>query len=81
MKSRIEFKVVLLNYKVLNVQAPLYLKEFTVSYHPIRTLLSQNAGLLVVPGIYKVGGKALGPDTLSVFNSRHKPFLFDKVYS
>ena len=59
-KSRIEFKILLLTYKALNGQAPLYLKELIVPYYPTRALRSQNAGLLVVPRISKtrMGGRA-----------------------
>ena len=42
-KSRIEFKILLLTYKALNGQAPSYLKEFIVPYYPTRTLRSQHA--------------------------------------
>ncbi|MDW1542860.1 reverse transcriptase family protein [Vibrio sp. YT-17] len=52
-KSRIEFKILLLTYKALNGQAPSYLRELTVSYYPTRTLRSENAGLLLVPKVSK----------------------------
>ncbi|XP_037607481.1 uncharacterized protein LOC119477468 [Sebastes umbrosus] len=52
-KSRIEFKIVLLTYKVLNGKAPSYLKELIVPYYPTRALRSQNAGLLEVPRVSK----------------------------
>ncbi len=52
-KSRIEFKILLLTYKALNGQAPSYLKELIVPYYPTRTLRSQNAGLLEVPRVSK----------------------------
>ncbi|PME06503.1 hypothetical protein A8A06_07420 [Escherichia coli] len=59
-KSRIEFKILLLTYKVLNNQAPSYLKDLIVPYFPIRALLSQSADLLVVPKVFKsrMGGRA-----------------------
>ena len=98
-KSRIEFKILLLTYKALNGQAPSYLKELIVPYYPTRTLHSQNAGLLVVPRVSKsrMRGRAFSyqapllwnhlpvwvreADTLSMFKSRLKTFLFDKAYS
>ncbi|XP_078025737.1 uncharacterized protein LOC144463844 [Epinephelus lanceolatus] len=52
-KSRIEFKILLLTYKALNGQAPSYLRELIVPYYPTRTLCSENAGLLVVPKVSK----------------------------
>ncbi|XP_065326200.1 uncharacterized protein LOC135932628 [Pelmatolapia mariae] len=59
-KSRIEFKILLLTYKVLNNQAPSYLNDLVVPYHPIRALCSRSAGLLVVPRVFKsrMGGRA-----------------------
>uniref|UniRef100_A0A669DXW8 Reverse transcriptase domain-containing protein n=1 Tax=Oreochromis niloticus TaxID=8128 RepID=A0A669DXW8_ORENI len=52
-KSRIEFKILLLTYKVLNNQAPSYLNDLVVPYHPIRALRSRTVGLLVVPRVFK----------------------------
>ena len=59
-KSRIEFKILLLTFKALNNMAPLYLKELIVTYQPTRALRSQNSGLLVVPKVSKsrVGARA-----------------------
>ena len=59
-KSRKEFKILLLTFKSLNNMAPLYLKELIVPYQPTSTLRSQNSGLLVVPKVSKsrVGARA-----------------------
>ena len=59
-KSRIEFKILLLTFKALNNMAPLYLKELIVPYQPTRALRSQNSSLLVVPTVSKsrVGARA-----------------------
>ena len=57
-KSRIDFKVLLLTYKALNDQAPNYLKELVVPYCPLRPLRSQSAGLLVIPRISKTTKEA-----------------------
>ncbi|XP_071329025.1 uncharacterized protein [Trachinotus anak] len=60
-KSRIEFKILLLTYKAINGQAPSYLGELIVPYFPNRTLRSLNAGQLVVPRVCKSrmgGGRA-----------------------
>ena len=98
-KSRIEFKIILLTYKALNGQAPHYLKELIVQYCPSRALRSQNSGLLVVPRISKsrMGARAFSyqapllwsqlpvcvreTDTLPLFKSRLKTFLYDRAYS
>ncbi len=98
-KSRIEFKILLLTYKALHGQAPSYLKELIEPYYPSRTLRSQNAGLLVVPLVSKsrLGARAFShqapllwnklplrvreADTVNIFKSRLKTFLFDRAYS
>ena len=98
-KSRIEFKIILLTYKALNGQAPHYLKELIVQYCPSRALRSLNSGLLVVPRISKsrMGARAFSyqapllwnqlpvcvreADTLPLFKSRLKTFLYDRAYS
>uniref|UniRef100_A0A3P9HQ40 Reverse transcriptase domain-containing protein n=1 Tax=Oryzias latipes TaxID=8090 RepID=A0A3P9HQ40_ORYLA len=70
--SRIKFKILLLTYKALHGMAPSYIKDLIVPYHPIKTLHSQNAGLLVVPRISKstVGGRAF---------SHQAPVLWNKL--
>ena len=57
---RIRFKILLLTYKTINGLGPSYLRDDLVPYQPNRTLRSQNAGLLVVPRVYKstVGARA-----------------------
>ena len=56
----IQFKILLLTYKAFNGQAPSYLKDLVLPYHPNRPLRSQNTGLLVVPRVCKsrMGGRA-----------------------
>ncbi len=46
-------KILLLTYKALNDLAPAYLTNLLSRYNPIRSLRSQNSGLLVVPRIAK----------------------------
>jgi len=46
---RIDFKILLLTYKVVNGVAPAYLCELLVPYVPVRSLRSSSAALLVVP--------------------------------
>ncbi|TKS71954.1 hypothetical protein D9C73_006029 [Collichthys lucidus] len=71
-KSRIEFKIILLTYKALHGQAPSYLKELIVPYYPSRTLRSQDAGFLVVPIVSKsrLGARAF---------SYQAPLLWNKL--
>ena len=71
-KARIEFKILLLTYKALHGQAPSYLKELIVPYHPARALRSQDAGLLVIPRVCKsrTGGRAF---------SYQAPLLWNKL--
>lgn len=48
-KKRIDFKVLLLTYKILHGKAPSYLCEIIHPYVPARTLRSQQQSLLQVP--------------------------------
>ena len=74
-KSRIEFKILLLTFKALNSMAPLYLKELIVPYQPTRVLRSQNSGLLVIPKVSKsrVGTRAFSYQAPLLWN--HLPLL------
>uniref|UniRef100_A0A3P8VZQ2 Reverse transcriptase domain-containing protein n=1 Tax=Cynoglossus semilaevis TaxID=244447 RepID=A0A3P8VZQ2_CYNSE len=58
-KSRIDFKILLITYKALNNQAPLYICDLITPYKPNRSLRSQNSNLLVIPKINKnrTGGR------------------------
>ena len=47
--KRIEFKVILITFKVLNGRSPKYLQELVSPYQPVRQLRSSNQGLLTVP--------------------------------
>ena len=78
-KSRIEFKILLLTFKALNNMAPLYLKELTVPYKPTRALSSQSSGLLVVPKVSKSRGGARA--SASSPSPLESSFLCDKAYS
>ena len=69
-KSRIEFKILLLTFKALNNMAPLYLKELMVPYQPTRALRSQNSSLLVIPKVSKsrVGARAFSYQAPHLWN-------------
>uniref|UniRef100_A0A8C7S3I0 Reverse transcriptase domain-containing protein n=1 Tax=Oncorhynchus mykiss TaxID=8022 RepID=A0A8C7S3I0_ONCMY len=69
-KARADFKVLLLTYKALHGLAPTYLSDLVLPYIPTRTLRSQDAGLLIVPRIFKqtAGGRAF---------SYRAPFLWN----
>ncbi|XP_053301931.1 uncharacterized protein LOC128460693, partial [Pleuronectes platessa] len=69
-KSRIEFKILLLTFKALNNIAPFYLKELLVPYKPTRALRSQNSSLLVVPKVSKsrVGARAFSHQAPRLWN-------------
>ena len=69
-KSRIEFKILLLTFKALNNMAPLYLKKLVVPYQPTRALRSQNSNLLVVPTVSKsrVGARAFSYQAPHLWN-------------
>ncbi|KAI5611640.1 hypothetical protein C0J50_1281, partial [Silurus asotus] len=50
-KFPIDYKLLLLTYKTLNGSAPNYLSRLLACYNPSHSLISQNSGLLVVPGL------------------------------
>ncbi|MCJ8744369.1 hypothetical protein PDJAM_G00117870, partial [Pangasius djambal] len=96
-RFRIDFKILLLTYKALNGLAPQYLSDMLVLYVPPRLLRSKDAGCLSVPRIAKTGGRAFSyqapklwnslpvnvreADTVSVFKSRLKTYLFSLAFS
>ncbi len=70
-KSRIDFKILLLTYKALNGLAPTYIKDLLIPYCPGRQLRSQNAALLDKPRISKstIGGRAFSYRAPLLWNS------------
>ncbi|KAI5089818.1 hypothetical protein C0J45_19953, partial [Silurus meridionalis] len=93
-KSRIDYKILLLTYKALNGLAPQYLSELLYQYDPPRLLRSKGAGYLLVPQIMKTtaGGRSFSykapqlwnslPTSVqdSVFQSRLKTYLFSQAF-
>ena len=75
-KSRIEFKILLITYKALKGLAPSYLKDLIVPYCPNRSLRSLNAGLLVVPRVAKsrMGGRAFSYQAPLLWNQLQSGF-------
>ena len=69
-KSKTDFKILLLTYKAFNRLSPLYLQDLIVLYIPKRTLRSKSAGLLVVPRIHKsrLGGRAFNYQAALLWN-------------
>lgn len=59
----VEFKTILLIYKVLNNQTPSQHKECIVAYNTDRVICSQSAGLVLAPRISKVEAVA-GPSAI-----------------
>ncbi len=59
-KHRIDFKILLITYKVLNGLAPQYLSELLSHYSPPHPLHSQNSGHLIIPRVSKstAGGRS-----------------------
>jgi len=70
-KFRINYKVLLLTYKALNVLAPVYLMDLLSLYIPSRSLRSLNSRLLVIPSISKStkGGRAFSHLTPTLWNN------------
>ncbi|XP_072573218.1 uncharacterized protein [Paramormyrops kingsleyae] len=88
-KSRIDYKILLLTYKALNGLAPDYLNNLLTTYNPPRLLRSQGAGYLLVPRVERstAGCRAFSyrapqlwnvrvSGSLSIFKSRLKTHLF-----
>lgn len=50
-KQRIDFKILLIVFKVMNALAPTYVVDMLSEYTPDRPLRSSNKGLLTIPGI------------------------------
>ncbi|KAJ8390571.1 hypothetical protein AAFF_G00101770, partial [Aldrovandia affinis] len=68
---RVDYKVLLLTYKVLHGLAPSYLTDLLHPYNPPRSLRSQDADNLVVPRISKntAGGRAFSYRAPLLWNS------------
>ncbi|KAJ8390578.1 hypothetical protein AAFF_G00101840, partial [Aldrovandia affinis] len=68
---RVDYKVLLLTYKVLHGLAPSYLTDLLHPYNPPCSLRSQDAGNLVVPRISKntAGGRAFSYRAPLLWNS------------
>ena len=83
---RIEFKIMLITYKVLHGQAPIYIQELLQLYTPSRSLRSSDKNLLVKPyfNLNSYGKRAFyvaAPElwkTISIddFKRKLKIFLF-----
>ena len=48
-RSRIIFKILLITFKALHGQAPIYITDLLTRYNPTRTLRSSNQNLLLEP--------------------------------
>ncbi|KAI5614035.1 hypothetical protein C0J50_3756, partial [Silurus asotus] len=97
-KSRIDYKILLLTYKALNGLAPQYLSELLYQYDPPCLLRSKGAGYLLVPQIMKTTAEGRSfsykapqlwnslptsvrdSNTVSVFKSRLKTYLFSQAF-
>lgn len=66
---RIDFKILLLVFKALHDEGPIYIKELLIPYVPARSLRSQTAQNLVVPRINSVAGeRSFGFSAPSLWN-------------
>ena len=83
-EQRVEFKILLFTYEVVNGMAPVYLQDLLDLYRPCRSLRSGNMQLLLhflyvqlwnaVPRELRVC------DSVGSFKKAMKTFLFKKVY-
>ena len=70
-RSRVDFKVLLLVYKALHHKAPGYIRQMLVDYKPSRQLRSGSLDLLVEPRTHLVGGNRAF--------SNHAPRLWNRL--
>ncbi|KAI5092227.1 hypothetical protein C0J45_17858, partial [Silurus meridionalis] len=70
-KSRIDYKILLLTYKAINGLTPQYLSKLLYQYDPPRLLRSKGAGYLLVPQIMKTtaGGRSFSYKAPQLWNS------------
>ena len=94
-EARINFKILLITFKILNVRSTSYLESIIQEHHPSRTLRSSTRSLLCIPSIKSnsYGGRAFSAAAPELWNSipeyikraetfktRLKTFLFQKHY-
>ena len=93
---RIEFKIMLITYKVLHDRTPIYIQELLQLHTPSRNLRSSNRNLLVKPYLNSYGRRAFSvaapelwnnlPENIKSANSiddfkrKFKTFLFTRAY-
>ena len=70
-EARINFKILLITYKILNGQSTSYLESIIQEYHPPRTLRSSTRSLLCSPSIKSnsYGGRAFSAAAPELWNS------------
>ena len=70
-EARINFKILLITYKILNGQSTSYLEPIIQEYHSLRTLRSSTRSLLCVPSIKSnsYGGRAFSATAPKLWNS------------
>ena len=70
-EARINFKILLITYKILNGQSASYLEPIIQEYHSLRTLRSSTRSLLCIPSIKSnsYGGRAFSATAPKLWNS------------
>ena len=70
-EARINFKILLITYKILNGQSTSYLAPIIQEYQPLRTLRSSTRSLLCIPSIKSnsYGGCAFSATASKLWNS------------
>ena len=85
-EARINFKILLITYKILNGQSTSYLEPIIQEYHSLRTLRSSTRSLLCIPSIKSnslwnsIPEYIKRAETVETFKTRLKTFLFQKHY-
>ena len=83
--ARIDFKILLLAFKILNDLAPYYLSSLLLRYQPARLLRSSNRLLLQVPSVIpwlmdNAHFHIRNSESVSTFKQRLKTILFSNNY-
>jgi len=70
-EARINFKILLITYKILNGESTSYLEPIIQEYHSLRTLRSSARSLLCTPSINSnfYGGRAFSATAPKLWNS------------
>ena len=81
MKNRIAYKILLLNFKALHVEAPIYIEEMLHPYISLRTLRSENKLQLIQKRmIRKIRERIFSAAVIKLWNALPLPLRISKKH-